>query len=242
MASPITSLPKMKRFLCVAPHPDDAELGMGGTLITLAKAGHHVTICDLTNGEPTPNGSAEIREKEWTEATKRMNDGLAPHSQIERRNLYLKNRELQHTIANRHALAAVIREVKPDVVFYPYYPDAHPDHIAAHKIAIDARFDAKLTKSDIPGEPHHPKRIIQYFCTHLRTDIVPTFCIDVSDVFEQKLHVCRAYASQGLADDEGLLDFVDTMHKYHGGRCGVRYAEPFYSDEVIGFSGLDELV
>ena len=203
MASPITPLSKMKRFLCVAPHPDDAELGMGGTLIVLAKAGHHVTICDLTNGEPTPNGTPETRQKEWTEATRRMNEGL--DTPIERRNLYLKNRELEHTIANRHALAATIRETRPDVVFYPYYPDAHPDHIAAHKLAIDARFDAKLTNApNIRGEPHHPKRIIQYFCTHLRTDIVPTFCVDVSEVFEQKLHACRGVREPGAGRRRGV--------------------------------------
>jgi bacillithiol biosynthesis deacetylase BshB1 len=240
MASPLSTLPQKKRFLCVAPHPDDAELGMGGTLVTLARQGHHVAICDLTNGEPTPNGSPEIRAREWTESNRRLSEGL--DEPIRRINLGLKNRELEHTIANRHALAGVIRDVRPDVVFYPYYPDAHPDHIAAHKIAIDARFDAKLTKSDIDGEPHHPKRIIQYYCTHLRTDIVPTFCVDVSDAWPTKKHACQAYASQGLSDDDGLWSYVDSMHRFIGGRCGVEYAEPFYSDEVIGLSGLDELV
>ncbi len=240
MASPLNTLPHIKTFLCVAPHPDDAELGMGGTLATLARQGHDVVICDLTNGEPTPKGSPEIREREWTEATRQLNQGL--EKPIRRMNLGLKNRELVHDVHHRHTLAAAIREVRPDVVFYPYYPDAHPDHIAAHKIAIDARFDAKLTKSSIPGEPHHPKRIIQYFCTHLRTDIVPTFCIDVTQAWPAKTAACKAYESQGLADDGGLWSYVETMHRYHGNRCGVEYAEPFYSDEVIGLSGLGELV
>ena len=240
MASPLSTLPTKKTFLCFAPHPDDAELGMGGTLITLARQGHDVHICDLTNGEPTPNGTPEKREQEWTEATRRLNEGV--ETPIHRHNLYLKNRELVHNLENRHAIAAKIREVRPHVVFFPYYPDAHPDHIAAHKLVIDARFDAKLTKSDIPGEPWHPKRIIQYFCTHLRTNIVPTFCVDVSDAWAAKEAACKAYASQGLADDEGLWGYVDTMHRYIGGRCGVEYAEPFYSDEVIGLSGLGELV
>jgi len=240
MASLLSPLPESKRFLCVSPHPDDAELGMGGTLVTLARRGHEVTICDLTNGEPTPNGSPAQREREWTEATERLNAGV--QTPIGRRCLYLKNRELEHSLANRHALAALIREVRPHVVFYPYYPDAHPDHIAAHKLAIDGRFDAKLTNAPIAGEPWHPKRIIQYYCTHLRTHVVPTFCVDVSDAWEAKMHACRAYASQGLADDEGLLGYVDTMHRFYGGRCGVEHAEPFYSDEVIGLSGLTELI
>ena len=242
MASPLVTLPAMKSFLCVAPHPDDAELGMGGTLHTLARQGHRVTICDLTNGEPTPNGSPATREREWTEATRRLSAGL--DRPIGRRCLYLPNRELQHTVENRHKLAAVVRDVKADVVFLPYYPDAHPDHIAAHKLAIDARFDAKLTNAaTIAGEPHHPKRVIQYYCTHLRTHVVPTFCVDVSgEAWSRKLDACRAYESQGLSDDAGLLGYVETMHRYLGGRCGVEHAEPFYSDEVIGLSGLTELV
>ena len=191
VASPLSTLPTTKRILCVAPHPDDAELGMGGSLVTFARQGHKVTICDMTNGEPTPNGSPEIREREWTAATKALNEGL--DTPIERVNLGLPNRTVQHTVEARHKLAAVIRQTKADVVFFPYYPDAHPDHIAVHKIAIDARFDAKLTKSDIPGEPHHPKRIIQYFCTHLRTHIVPTFCVDVTDAWPRKEAACRCY-------------------------------------------------
>jgi bacillithiol biosynthesis deacetylase BshB1 len=240
MASPLTTLPPTKRFLCVAPHPDDGELGMGGTLIKLARQGHHVVLCDLTNGEPTPNGSPEIRQREWTRATEVMNDGL--DHPIIRVNLGLQNRFVTHDIESRHKLAAAFREHRPDVVFYPFYPDAHPDHIAAHKLAVDARFDAKLSKSGIPGDPHHPKRIIQYFCTHLKTHIVPTFCVDVSDTFERKLNACRCYESQGLNNDDGLLRYVETMHRYFGNRCGVDYAEPFYSDELIGLSGLTELV
>lgn len=228
------SLPPKKRFLCVAPHPDDAELGMGATLIKLARQGHYLHIIDMTNGEPTPSGSPEIREEEWTRASQIMGVG--------RSNLRLKNRQLQHTLEARHRLAAAIREHRPDVIFIPYYPDAHPDHIATHRIAIDARFDAKLTRSDIPGEPHHPKRLIQYYCTHLRTHFVPTFCIDVSDAWEQKMAACAAYESQGLAADGELMRYVRDIHAYFGGRIGAAYAEPFYSDELIGLSGLEELM
>ena len=228
------ALPAAKRFLCVSPHPDDAELGMGGTLIKLKAQGHYVHVVDMTNGEPTPNGSPEIREREWTRATEIMGVG--------RTNLRLKNREVQHTLEARHRLAAVIREHRPDVLFIPYYPDAHPDHIAVHRIATDARFDAKLSKSGIPGDPHHPKRVIQYYCTHLRTHIVPTFCVDVSDTFERKMEACNAYQSQGLDKQGGLAEYVRQIGHYFGGRIGAEYAEPFYTDEVVGLSGLSELM
>jgi bacillithiol biosynthesis deacetylase BshB1 len=240
MASPLSTLPPKKRLLCVAPHPDDAELGMGGSLITFARQGHDVMIVDLTDGEPTPNGSREIRQKEWTEATRQMTQ--AAGVTIQRTNLGLPNRTVTHDVPSRHKLAAVFRQFRPHVVFIPYVPDAHPDHVAAHAIGRDARFDAKLTKSDIPGEPWHPKRVIQYFCTHLRTDIVPSFCVDVSEAWPAKRAACAAYASQGLAEDDGLWPYVETMHGYFGGRCGVQFAEPFRTDEVVGLRGLDELV
>jgi bacillithiol biosynthesis deacetylase BshB1 len=221
-------------FLCLAPHPDDAELGMGGTLIKLARQGHRVHVLNLTNGEPTPHGSVPTRLAEAQAAAEAMGVGMTIGT--------LKNREVTHDIRSRHYVAAEIRKHKPDVLFIPYYPDAHPDHRAAHHIGYDARFDAKLTKSDIPGEPHHPARVIQYYCTHLKKAFDPTFVIDVSDTYEQKMEACRCFKSQGLGEDGGLGDYVRTLHGYFGGRLGVKYAEPFFSDEVIGFGGLDQLV
>ncbi len=59
-----------KKFLIVSPHPDDAELGMGGTIITAKQKGHKVFIVDLTSGEPTPYGTEEKRKKETCNASK----------------------------------------------------------------------------------------------------------------------------------------------------------------------------
>ena len=80
--------------------------------------------------------------------------------------------------------------------FVPYPLDAHPDHVAVSRICEDARFDAKLTHSDIPGKPCYPKRIIYYFCTHLRMNFTPNFCIDISDTSEKKIEAVRCYQSQ----------------------------------------------
>ena len=173
----------MGSFLVIGPHPDDQELGMGGTIIKLVKQGHMVHLVDMTNGEPTPHGSVETRARESAEAAKILG--------VERTLLGLKNREVQHTIEARHKLAAVIRRHKPNVLFVPFPMDAHPDHVAVTRIAEDARFDAKLTKSEIPGEPWHPKRIIYYFCTHLRMNFQPTFCLDVSEQIETKMRAIR---------------------------------------------------
>jgi N-acetylglucosamine malate deacetylase 1 len=224
----------MASFLVIGPHPDDQELGMGGTIVKLVRQGHAVHLVDMTNGEPTPNGSPERRAKESAEAAKVMG--------VERTLLGLKNREVVHDVASRHKLAAVIRKHRPDVLFVPYPVDAHPDHVAVSRIAEDARFDAKLSKSGIPGDPWHPKRVIYYFCTHLRMSFQPTFCIDTTDTQATKMAACHCYASQGLGAEGDLMQMVQGISAYFGGRIGTRFAEPFFSHEVIGLGGLDQLV
>jgi len=223
----------MPSILVIAPHPDDAELGMGGTIMKLIGAGHRVHIVDMTNGEPTPHGSVEIRAKETAAASKVLG--------VTRTNLGLKNREVQHTIEARHKLAAVIRVHKPDWLFVPYPTDAHPDHIAVTRIAEDARFDAKLTKTDIPGPPHHPKRVLYYFCTHLRLNFPATFCVDISDVIDRKIEAVTCFQSQFVGNSGHVPDMVRTVTAYFGTRIGCAHAEPFFSHEMLGFSGLDQL-
>ena len=225
----------MASIVVVGPHPDDQELGMGGTLARLAKQGHKVHLIDMTNGEPTPFGAIEIRAKEAAEAARILGVG--------RTLLGLKNREVVHNLESRHALAALYRVHRPDIIFLPYPVDAHPDHVAGTRSGEDARCDAKLSKSAIAGEPWHPKRIIYYFCTHLRMNFVPTFCIDISAEMDAKMASVAAYASQftkNAAGDVGAM--VRTMNGYFGGRIGTAYAEPFFSHEVLGLSGVDQIV
>jgi len=206
---------------------------MGGTIVKLAQQGHRVHLIDMTNGEPTPNGSVEIRAREAAEAAKVLG--------VERTLLGLKNREVTHNLESRHELAALYRIHRPNVIFLPYPIDAHPDHVAVTRIGEDARFDAKLTKSEIPGEPWNPKRIIYYFCTHLRMSFQPTFVIDISDTIDQKLAACASYRSQGLGPEGWLPPMVKTLNGYFGGRIERAYAEPFFTHEVLGLDGLDQL-
>ena len=205
---------------------------MGGTIAKLVAQKHQVHLIDMTNGEPTPHGSVETRARESTEAAKILG--------VSRTLLGLKNREVVHSVENRHKLAAAIRVHRPNILFVPYPIDAHPDHVAVTKIAEDARFDAKLTKSAIPGEPWYPKRIIYYFCTHLRINFNPTFCIDISDQIDTKVSAMRAYKSQ--FPDDVVPDMVKNACAYFGSRIGTKFAEPFFTYEVLGFSGIDQLV
>ncbi len=140
-----------RTVLAIGAHPDDVEIGMGGTIAALVAAGHRVTILDLTNGEPTPMGSPERRRAESEEAARVL--GVA-----RRITLGLPNRYLEDTVENRTAVAEVIREVRPELLFIPYWVDAHPDHVAAERLSEAARFYAKLTKTEMRGEPFYPAR------------------------------------------------------------------------------------
>lgn len=231
----------MANILVVGPHPDDQELGMGGTIVRLAEQGHDVLLLDMTNGEPTPHGSIEQREKEWTEAARILDNGSG---HVKRRLLGLKNREVEHTLSARHLAAGVIREHQAQIIFLPYPEDAHPDHRATTRIIEDARFDAKLTKTDLPGEPIYPRWMIYYYCTHLRWVADPTFCIDVSAQIDRKEQAILAYESQFVVPEKNrkVVTWLRQLCGYMGSRIGVEYAEPFFTKEPLGLASLDGLV
>ena len=226
----------MANILVVGPHPDDQELGMGGTVIRLASQGHNVLLLDMTNGEPTPMGSPEQREKEWTAAAEIMG--------VKRRLLGLPNRSVMHTLEARHAVAGVIREHQADVIFVPYEQDAHPDHRAVTRIVEDARFDAKLTKIDLPGEPCYPKWLFYYYATHLRWVADPSFCLDITEQMDTKEAAVKAYQTQFVLPEKNrrVVEWVREFNGYMGSRIGVRYAEPFFTKEPLGLTGFDALV
>jgi bacillithiol biosynthesis deacetylase BshB1 len=225
--------------LIVAPHPDDAELGAGGGILRMKAEGRRVGVLDLTSGEPTPHGTLELRAAETAAATKLL--GLDW-----RENLGLPNRSLEPTLSARHLLAAVIRRVRPRWLFAPYWVDAHPDHVAATQLVEAARFWAKLTKSDIPGEPWHPERIYYYYCVHLKLAAQPAFVLDISEHWEQKLAAIRAYHSQFIAGrPTAAPTFLDQLRDeaaYWGKSIGVAYGEPYASREPVGVQSLRDLV
>lgn len=225
--------------LVIAPHPDDAELGMGGGILKLLAEGKRVGVLDLTNGEPTPHGSPEIRAAETETATAVL--GLTW-----RGNLGLKNRSLEPTLDARHQLAGVIRQTQPRWLFAPYWVDAHPDHVAATQLVDAARFWAKLSKCDIPGEPHHPQRIYNYYCVHLKMTPQPAFVLDISPYWEQKLASIAAYESQFIRGREQLepsfLDRLRDQAAYWGQTIGVRYGEPYATREPLGLQSFAALI
>lgn len=228
----------MLDVLIVAPHPDDAELGMGGAIQRFQAEGLRVGVLDLTSGEPTPFGDPETRKQETAEATRIL--GLKW-----RQNLGLPNRSLVADLEGRRAIAGVIRQTKPKWVFAPYWEDSHPDHVAATRMVEDARFWAKLSKSDIPGEPCAPPKLLYYFCIHLRLAFQPAFVLDVSPYYETKRAAILAYRSQFVTGRSPAIPFIDRLRDedaHWGYLIGAAYGEPFASREPIGLSGLGALV
>lgn len=224
--------------LVIAPHPDDAELGMGGAIVKFVEEGLRVGIIDLTDGEPTPYGSPEIRARETAQATKQLG--------IEwRHNLGLPNRSLQPTLEARGQLAGVIREQKPRWLFAPYWVDAHPDHVAATQLAEDARFWAKLSKTDLPGERHHPERIFNYYAIHLKQTPQPAFVLDISAQWESKFAAIRCYHSQFVEGrplkPRSMLDQFRDEAAYWGRTIGTAYGEPFACREPIALRSMSGL-
>ncbi len=224
------------RVLVIGPHPDDQELGMGGTIARLADQGHDVLLLDMTDGEPTPHGDPATRAREAARAAEILG--------VRRRLLGLPNRRLEHTLAARHLVAGVIREHRAEIVFTPFLPDAHPDHTATTRIVEDARFDAKLTGTDLPGEPIYPRWLIYYYCTHLRTIPQPSFLLDITGCEARKRDAILAYESQFVRPERNraIVEWLDAGARYFGSRIGTHAAEPFFTREPPGLRGLEALI
>jgi bacillithiol biosynthesis deacetylase BshB1 len=229
----------MLDVLIISPHPDDAELGMAGAICRFLDEGLRVGVLDLTDGEPTPHGSREVRAQETANATRAL--GLTW-----RENLGLPNRYVEANLAARKELAAVIRRTRPRWLFAPYWVDAHPDHVAATELVEAARFWAKLTKSDIPGEPHHPERIYHYYCVHLRMTLQPAFVLDITPYWPRKQAALECYQSQFVVGREHLQPtFLERQRDeaaYWGKVIGTQYGEPFACREPIGLSSMSTLI
>jgi bacillithiol biosynthesis deacetylase BshB1 len=226
-------------YLVIATHPDDAELGAGGTILLLKAQGYRVGILDLTDGEPTPYGSVEIRQKETAAATRVLGVDW-------RGNLGLANRSLQPDLEARRRLAVAIRELRPRWLMAPYWDDSHPDHVAASQLVDAARFWAKLTKTDMPGDPHYPERILYYYSVHLRLHPQPSFITDITLHIDTKMKAVASYESQFIVGQSAtpptFLDNLRDRARYWGWAIRAGYGEPFICREQVGLRSLRDLI
>ena len=229
----------MVDLLAVGVHPDDIELGAGGAVAELVRTGKSVALLDLTNGEPTPNGSPEIRKKE----TQKANEILNVKKRIQ---LDFKNREVFDSQDGRKKIAEQYRLLRPKLLLLPYWEDAHPDHVQASEMAHAARFIAKYTKTDMEGEPFYPPRVLFYLCIHLRKMVRPSVILDISKTIDQKLEALRAYQSQFFVGDgkngEEFIERSKNRAAYYGSLISVGHGEPFVSREEIGIRSFDAIL
>ncbi len=238
-----------RSILVVAPHPDDAELGMGGTIAKFIASGHRVTLLDMTDGSPTPLGDRATRLVEAARASEELTQGRGGLTRVL---LDLPNRTVVHSIEARHAVAGVIRAVQAQMIFVPHFEDAHPDHLACTRIVEDARFDAKLTKIQMPvppgytsiGPPIHPKWLIYYYCTHLRTVPQPTLILDTTGFEAVKARAIGAYQTQfALSPTNAQVpQWIAAQDRFMGSRIGTASGEAFFMREPLGLGGLSEVV
>ena len=223
-------------LLVVAAHPDDAEISVGGVILSSVAAGRRVGVLELTNGEPTPRGTVERRAAETAAATEVL--GVTW-----RGNLGLPNRSLQADLPARQQLAEVFRLTRPAVILAPYWEDAHPDHVAASQLVDDARFWSKLSKTEMVGERFWPPRLYYYFSIHLRIHPRPSFVFDISDCIDAKMRAISCYQSQVIegrsTEFPTVLDDIRDCARYWGWSIGRNYGEPLMSREEIGVSALE---
>ena len=222
--------------MCIGAHPDDVEIGMGATVAGLVRRGRKVVIVDLTDGEPTPHGTPELRAAESARAAAVLG--------AERRTLSQPNRYLLDTIAARTELAEVIREFRPRLLFVPYALDAHPDHIAASSIATAARFYSKFTKTAMSGEPFYPERIYRYMAVHQRIVAEPSFIVDVTTDLPAKLAALEAYGSQFRDNplNTGIVELMRAQATMWGALGRVSAGEPFFGTEPVTVAEVENLL
>jgi N-acetylglucosamine malate deacetylase 1 len=221
-------------LLAIAAHRDDVELTCGGTLIKAARQGYRTAILDLTQGEMGTRGSAATRAAEASRAAEVMQ--LAA-----RENLDLPDAGIVNDPPTRERLARAIRRYRPKVVIAPAPTGRHPDHIIASQLVRDACFVAGLAKLAPEVPKHRPTKVVH--ALSFRQDAAkPTFVVDVTDEFEQKMEAVRCYDSQfsGVTqagevypNGEPLYDMVRHYAAYYGALIRRRYGEPFLTVETM---------
>lgn len=233
--------------LAIGAHPDDVELGCGGTVARLARQGRRVGILHLTRGERGTRGTPEGRMAEAERAA-------AALGAVELAFLDCGDGALRTGPAEEDALIEVLRTWRPEIVLGPTPGDRHPDHARAHRLVHDSCFYAGLANRG-EGEAHRPATVFSYM---QHDPFEPTFIVDVTDDWEAKRESLRCYRSQLFQpgaqggereerDDHGPTTKVSTPEFWHAveGRArhfgllvGARFGEPFWSRTPLALGDL----
>ena len=223
-------------LLAIFPHPDDAELTCGGTLLKTAKQGYRVGILDLSAGEMASRGSVSQRSDESTRAAQILRVSV-------RENLGFPDSAMTNTPESRLMVARVVRRLKPTIVITtaPSPFGRHPDHRITAELVRDACFVAGL-KTIAPELPAHRPRKVIHSITYREDYLRPTFVVDVTEEMEAKLESIASYQSQFSGatqagevypNGEPLLDIIRHQAAHYGSLIRVKYGEPFHTTETV---------
>jgi bacillithiol biosynthesis deacetylase BshB1 len=235
--------------LALAAHPDDVELCAGGTVCLLAAQGYDVGIVDFTRGELGSRGTPEGRLEEASRAAEII--GLAA-----RDNLGLPDGQIESTRANQIEIIRRVRRFRPHVVLINAPECRHPDHCAAAQLAADALYFSGLRKIETTGpqgeaqEPWRPHHVLHYMQA---VSFEPTFVVDVTPVWEQRIEALRAFRSQfhnpdyepgedepeTFVSNPEFFEWIEARARTYGYKVGATYGEPFlYRRGPFGVSDL----
>lgn len=236
-------------ILVFGAHPDDAELGAGGTMAKEIARGKKVGVIDLTRGELGTRGTAEIRDREAVLAAEIL--GLAVRENMEFKDGFFRN-DPEHQLT----LIRQIRRFRPDVVLCNAVEDRHIDHGRGSSLVSDAcylsglvKIDTRMDGDDQWQDPWRPKQVYHYIQWK---NLEPDFVVDVSGYIEKKIEAIRAYDSQFYdprseepqtpISSRNFLDSVTYRARDLGRLAGIEYAEGFTAERTVSVDSLDSLI
>ena len=233
--------------LAIGAHPDDVELGCGGTIAKLISEGKKVAIVDLTQGELGTRGTNETRAVEAKKATEIL--GVSA-----RENLKMKDGFLVNSEEYQIQIVKIIRKYQPEIVLCNAIDDRHPDHAKAAKLVSDACFLSGLIKIEteldsIKQMSWRPKQVFHYIQWK---NIEPDFVIDITGFLDKKIEACLAYKTQFYDPTStepmtpiATKDFLESL-TYRaqdlGRLSGVEHAEGFTTEKLIAIKNFDGII
>ena len=221
-------------ILAIGAHPDDIELGCGGTLMKEIEMGKKVGLMDLTQGELGTRGSKEIRKQEAELARDFMGAKF-------RDNLLLDDCFFENNRDNQIKLISKIRRYQPDIIICNATDDRHIDHQKAAKLVVDSCFlsGLKKIKTTFDGNLQDVWRPVNVYHYIQWKNLEPDFVIDISKYMKQKFDLINCYKSQFYNDEKfddntpistkNFLDSITYRARDLGRLVGVEAAEGFLS-------------
>ncbi len=216
--------------LAIGCHPDDLEIGCGGTLALFAKNGHDVYMCHVANGD---KGHAVIMPEEL--GNLRTAEAEASGATLGAKKVF--NLDVPDLMVNSHDekqvndVVEVIRAVRPDIIITHYPDDYMRDHVETSKLVFNASFSSSIPHYDTKSKPYPTIAPLYYMDTLAGVGFLPEEYTDITDTIEIKLEALERHETQmkwmRVHDGIDFSDFVRTVSKFRGLQSGVKYAEGF---------------